>query len=237
VPDGRATGELPGLTAAEAFRTWRFWALSLAFLLAVIATNGTLVHVVAMLTDRGLSVERATTVLSMAGLGVILGRIACGSCLDRFSGALVAVCFYMVPAAGIALLTSQAAGPVPLLGGALCGIGLGANNTLMAYFTSRYFGLKAYGAIFGAMFGVFLVGTGIGPYLNALSFDLLHSYDVALAASSACLIAASLLFIPLGPYAFAPRPPVSVKVQLAMSDSRSSGLVVARAPASQRTKP
>ena len=39
----------------------------------------------------------------------------------------------------------------------------------MAFFISRYFGLKAYGKIYGLMFMLFNIGTGMDP---ALSFDL-----------------------------------------------------------------
>ncbi len=72
----------------------------------------------------------------------------------------------------------------------------------MAYFASRYFGLKAYGKIFGLMFGFFLVGTGVGPYLNALSYDRLHAYEPALIVSCLCALGACLLFAALGPYPF-----------------------------------
>ena len=202
---GSSGANLTGLTTVDVLTgQWRFWAMTIAFFLAVIATNGTLVHLVAMLTDRGLSPEYATAILSSAGGGVIMGRIACGSCLDRLYGPCVAVCFFMVPALGIACLATELPGGVPLLGGALLGVGLGANIAIMAYFTSRYFGLRAYGKVFGVMFGVFLMGTGVGPYLNALSYDLLHSYQPAMAASSICLIASCLLVAPLGRYPFAP---------------------------------
>jgi len=158
-----------------------------------------------MLTDRGVSLGQATTVLSAAGIGVILGRIVCGWCLDRFNGPRVAVCFFIIPAFGVACFGSRLQGFVPLSGGLLIGAGFGAHVALMAFFVGRYFGLKAYGKLFGTMFGFFLVGSGLGPVLHGLSFDLLHSYDPALIGSTVCLLIASLLFAPLGPYPFAQR--------------------------------
>lgn len=170
--------------------------------LAIAATNGTLTHLIAMLTDRGSGTMAATSALSIAGLGVIVGRLACGWCLDRFHGPNVAVCFFLIPCAGIGLLLSEAAGPIPSAGAFLCGIGTGANPALMALFASRYFGLRAYGTIFGTLFGAFLVGLGIGPFLHGLSFDLLHSYQPALMGSCAALLCAAVMFAPLGPYPF-----------------------------------
>lgn len=227
-PSNAVVRSVPGVSMKEAITQWRFWVMTLGFFIAVVATNGTLAHVVAMLTDRGLPIEQAVATLSMAGVGVILGRIACGSCLDRFAGAPVAVFFFTIPAVGIALLATGAEGSIPLLGGILCGVGLGANNTLMAYFASRYFGLRAYGAIFGMMFGAFLIGTGTGPYLNAISYDLLNSYDTALIASCVGLVFASMLFVPLGPYPFKPAAqpgpmPVTDLAQVAPVRSPTSG--------------
>ncbi len=46
-------GSLPGMTAREAIlKSWRFWALTIAFFIAIMAINGTLTHIVAFLTDR-----------------------------------------------------------------------------------------------------------------------------------------------------------------------------------------
>ena len=65
------TDSLPGMPAAEAFKTARFWALTVAFFLAVMAINGTLTHVVALLTDRGIPLQQAIGALSAAGLAII----------------------------------------------------------------------------------------------------------------------------------------------------------------------
>src|SRR5206468_3968929 len=54
---------LPGTPASEASKTWRFWMLTIAFFLAVMAINGTLTHVVALLTDRGVSLRTASGAL------------------------------------------------------------------------------------------------------------------------------------------------------------------------------
>ena len=43
---------------------------------------------------------------------------------------------------------------------------------------SRYFGLRAYGEIYGCMFAIFTVGTGLGPVLMGFSFDATGSYTV-----------------------------------------------------------
>lgn len=102
---------LAGVTFAQAVASWRFWVLGIGFFLAVVSTNGTLAHTIAMLTDRGLSAERATAALSIAGGGVVMGRLVSGWCLDRFPGPCVSVVFFALPAIGILMLAADISVP------------------------------------------------------------------------------------------------------------------------------
>ena len=200
--DITAERNLPGFTVGGALGAWRFWALTIAFFLAIVAINGTLTHIVALLTDRGVPLKVAVDTLSTAGLALIVGRIISGWCLDRFNGTLVAILFFIVPMAGIALLASKAGGSVPLLGAILCGIGVGAEVDLMAFFVSRYFGLKAYGRIYGLMFAVFTFANGVGPSIAGWSFDKYHSYGPAFMIFEGMLVVTCVLLAPLGRYLY-----------------------------------
>ena len=199
-----ATSELPGVSVATALKSRDFWLLSIAFFLGVLAINGTIVHIVPLLTDRGIALQLATTALSVAGIAIIVGRIVCGWCLDRFWGPYVAICFFVLPMAGIALLISGLPYPVLLIGAALCGAGIGAEIDQMAFFIGRYFGLKAYGKIYGFMFMLFNIGTGIGPALSGLAFDRFHSYSQILVGYEIVLGVTCLLLLGLGEYTFHP---------------------------------
>jgi MFS family permease len=192
-----------GLSVREALKgSWRFWALTIAFLFGVVAINGTLTHVVAMLTDRGVPVQMATGALSAAGLAIIGGRILSGWCLDRFFGPYVAVAFLLCPMAGIALLGSGQGGMVPLAGTVLCGLGIGAEVDLMAFFVSRYFGLRAFAQIYGWMFCIFTFGTGLGPYAMGAAYDAWHSYNPMFVVFEIILALACVLLVRLGPYPY-----------------------------------
>jgi MFS family permease len=201
-------GVPPGLTLGQAFTNWRFWLLCFVFLIGVITINGALAHLIAMLTDFGVTSHYSLAALSVAGVCVIAGRIFCGWCLDRVTGRYVGVIFFLIPALGMALLTANDIVLMPL-GAALCGIGLGAHVGLMAFLATRYFGLRAYGSIFGVMFGVFLVGSGTGPVINGLAFDFFGSYQSSLMWFSVSLLFASMLFLPIGPYQFEAPTPVN----------------------------
>lgn len=198
-----ATVNLPGERAIETFKSsGRFWLLTIAFCFAVIAINGTLTHLVALLTDRGLPVQAAVAALSASGIALILGRVIAGWCLDRFWGPYVAMFCFAIPMGGIALFASGAGGIVPTIGAVLCGIGIGAEVDLMAFFVSRYFGMREYAKIYGVMFGFFIFATGIAPFFSGLSFDLYHSYVPIFMVYEVLLVITCLLFIRLGPYPY-----------------------------------
>ncbi|MBV9557355.1 MAG: MFS transporter [Pseudolabrys sp.] len=200
------TDSLPGIPASDAFKSGRFWALTIAFFLGVMAINGTLTHVVALLTDRGIPAQQAIGALSAAGLAIIGGRVLSGWALDRFWGPYIAMVFFVLPMIGIALLGSGAGGMVPLVGTVLCGMGIGAEIDLMAFFLSRYFGLKAYGKIYGIMFAIFNVGTGLGPAASGWAFQTYHSYVQIFGVYEVALAITCVLLVRLGPYPF-PAPP------------------------------
>jgi MFS family permease len=201
-PTANRADVLPGTTAAEAFKQWRFWALTIAFFLGVMAINGTLTHVIPLLTDRGIPPQQAAFVFSFAGYAIILGRILAGWCLDRFWGPHIAMFFFAVPIIGIVLLGSGATGFAPVIGAVLCGAGIGAEIDLMAFLLGRYFGLRAYGKIYGVMFAVFNIGTGLGPALSGISFDRFHSYQPIFIVYAAALVVTCALFVRLGPYSY-----------------------------------
>jgi MFS family permease len=194
---------LAGQTAGEVLRTsQQFWLLAIAFFLVVVTANGPLIHAVALLTDRGISIQRATAALSVAGLAMILGRMLAGYCLDKFFGPYVAVVSVAGAMIGLGLLISPARGLAPVAGTVLCGLGMGAEGDIVPYFVSRYFGLRAFGQIYGYLFAVFMVGVGVGPSLLGFSFDRWHSYTPMFLIFEIALLFACVMFLRLGPYRF-----------------------------------
>ena len=78
------------------------------------------------------------------------------------------------------------------------GFGLGAEVDVIGFLVSRYFGLRAYGEVYGYLFAIFTLGTGFGPVLMAICFDMTRSYDVALIGLAVALVGASILVSRLG---------------------------------------
>jgi MFS family permease len=204
IADSTAGTVIPGMLARDGFKTWHFWSFTLAFFLAIVAINGTLTQVVALLTDRGISVGLAVSAMSASGIALIFGRILSGWCLDRFWGPYVAVVFFLLPMAGIALLIGGG-GTVPLAGAVLCGLGIGADVDLMAFFVSRYFGMKEYAKLYGVMLALFSLANGVGPALSGLSFDYFHGYTQIFIVYEILLVIACAQFLGLGAYPYPAR--------------------------------
>ena len=193
---------IPGAGVGEALRSWLFWGLGIAFFFDVIAINGTLTHIVALLTDRGIGLEAATAALSGTGVALFCGRVLSGWFLDRFWGPYVAIGFFVTPMIGLALLMSHAVGAAPFVGALCLGLGIGAEIDLMAFFASRYFGLRNYAKIYGTMFGLFGFGVGLGPALSGASFDRFHSYVPIFGVYEILLFITCIIFFCLGPYPY-----------------------------------
>lgn len=195
----------PGMSAAEARVSGRFWCLAVAFFTVALAASGVVAHIVPLMTDRGVPAASAAAAISAAGLALIVGRLAAGWLLDRLHAPHVAMVFFSLPLLGIALLlgTSDARFGVPAA--ILVGLGLGAEVDLIAFLQSRYLGLKAFGEIYGYLFAIFMLGSGLGPFLMGQSFKLLHSYDPALMVMATGLVLACVLMARLGAYAYGSR--------------------------------
>jgi MFS family permease len=190
-------GVLPGIEARDALCSRQFWMLAIVFVCIPIVANGTIVHLIPLLTDRGIPASSAVLVFSAIGASLIIGRLLCGFLLDRFFGPHVAVVFVVLPALGVAILLASVDTNLTMIGAVLVGLGLGAEVDLIAYLQSRYFGLRAFGQIYGYLFAVFTFGTGLGPFLMGASYDATGSYRVALHGFIAVLACAACLLLRL----------------------------------------
>jgi MFS family permease len=76
----------------------------------------------------------------------------------------------------------------------------GAEIDLFAYLSSRYFGLKNYGVIYGIIFMIFSVSAGIAPAVFGFSFDRYGSYDFIFSVAAILSLMGGLSMLLLGAY-------------------------------------
>lgn len=197
-----AEGELEGMPWAQVWRTRTFWLLASAFFLAGAAVHACVLHMPALLADKGLSPARAAMGASVVGVAIMVGRLASGYLQDRFFGPTVAAGIFATAGVGIALLWFGGGGTAAMAAAFLVGIGMGAEVDVIAFLISRYFGLRAFGTVFGIAFGSFVLAGGVGGWLMGAGFDRAGSYRVPLAGFFAAIVVAAMLLTRLGQYRY-----------------------------------
>ena len=196
------SAEDEGFSVREALRTKEFWLLATGFLVVAMGNSGGLVHLPPLLTDAGLTPERAALYAGLMGVGVTIGRAAGGYLLDIFHAPYVAIGFLIGPFIAYAYFQSgidPSWAFVPVL---LFGIGIGAEFDVIPFLITRYFGLKNFGVIYGINISTFSIGTGLGPAIMGFGYDHYGNYDNSIMVAMAALIVGSLLISRLGKYRF-----------------------------------
>ena len=171
-----------GVTRSQAVRMPVFWLLSFSFFFITVAASGCIVHLVPMLTDRGISQSSAAALAALIGSSLMVGRLVTGVLLDYISAALIGMVSFTGCALGIAMFLLGPSGFAIPLSIVLIGTAFGVEGDLMAYMVRRIFGMREYGAVYGLMFGIFNAGIVIGPPLMGASFDTTKSYSNGLLA-------------------------------------------------------
>lgn len=197
-----------GLTTAQAVRSPRYWLLATVVFLVSAAGLGSAVHSASMFTDRGMSVELAARAVAASGLGVVLGRLIAGALLDVLSVGKAGGVPFLLGAGGLALMAWAPADSHYLLflGAFLGGLAIGAEGDFIPFVVRRYFGLRAFGATYGTLFGVYAVGGVVGPVLFGVSFDRLGSYQPAYSTAAVVCALAAVATMFMGPYPFGHKP-------------------------------
>ena len=161
---------------AQALRTPQFAAIALTFFACCAAHSGPIFHMVANIMDHGIGAMAAATVFSMAGVGSLSGRIACGFLADRIGAKrmLLAGLALQALAVGLYLFTRELASFYELA--LLFGFAYGGVMPLYAILVREYFGARIMGTVFGAVGFVSTLGMAIGPVAGGWLFDGFGSY-------------------------------------------------------------
>lgn len=194
-----AAEALEGVTLAEARRTKIFWLILVAVALGAGSMTAVFAHVVPMLVDRDIGMERAVSVLVTFSLVTAAWQVCVGYLLDRFPRPWIAAPFYVIAVAGLVLLETSSSDSLLLLAGVLMGIGLGTEYGVLPYFLSRYFGVRHYGAISGMVYGVVVLTQGVTPFLMDLNYDIDGNYRIAVIVVSIAMLIGAFLMTRLPP--------------------------------------
>jgi len=185
----------PGMSIAEALRTRAFWLLAGIALLMSMCLQGVVVHLVPLMQDLGISASLLALVLAATGATGVLAQIIAGHMFDRYFAPLAALVLYAMAAGASFMLMGFPGLVVALIASFLLAVGQGAESGFIGYVVGRYFGLKNFGQIFGALYACFWVGIAIGPYLVGLAFDHFGNYRLAFGGTGGGLIGICILLL------------------------------------------
>lgn len=184
----------------DALRSRKLWTICAVFFLASIATLSLGPHLPALFSDKGFNAIDAAKAASMAGVGLLIGRILTGILIDRVHAPYVAFAFFIIGAVGLCTLRVSSDYRTLLVATTCIGLAIGAEGDLISYLVRSYFGTRSFGTLYGIAYAVYALGVVVGPIGVGGFFDAHGDYNTALTILPIMLVCAGLLALTLGRY-------------------------------------
>jgi MFS family permease len=188
---------LPGKTLGEALRSALFWWFYASAALLCVGVFVPMVHLAPFAQDAGYSEAQGVALVSLLGLGSLVGRFAIGGVADRLGHmrSLIAI------AAGLGLLflvwwVAQAFWLLALFAVAF-GTLYGGFVALAPTIAMDLFGARSVSAIIGCLYTAAGLGTLFGPTLAGAAFDAFGAYDAAILGCAALSFASAVVALRL----------------------------------------
>jgi MFS family permease len=210
-----AAGAGPVLTIGQVVRTPQFAIIALTHFACCAAHSGPIFHMVTHAIDRGVPVMAAATVLSVAGLASLSGKIGCGIFADRVGAKRTLVAGLALQAVAISLYLFSGGLASFYALALMFGFAYGGVMPLYAILVREYFGERVMGSAFGAVSLAATLGMALGPWLGGWLFDAVGSYAWMFIASSAIGVGALAI-------AFTFQPPRALGAPLVAADATTS---------------
>ena len=192
---------LPGLTITQAWRDPGLWRIAISTFILMVLTIGLLIHQIPILIETGVSPERAALLAGLGGLAGIAGKLVTGVLIDRFRANWVGGITLGFTAFAFLLLLDSVRTPTLIVVAMLInGYSAGTKLQICTYLTSRYGGLRNFGAIFGFMGSLISLGSALGPLLAGIIYDRAGGYTPFLIAGAIGCTFCGLLILTLPRY-------------------------------------
>lgn len=195
-----SAGIASGKTLGQALMDYRFYVIGLSFLTIAFGVAGLISNMLPMLKTSGISMQDGVSLIGLIGIAVIGGRIFMGALLDRFWAPLVAAMVLLTPALACLLLIGGVSKGEAAIAVLLVGFAAGAEFDIVAYLASKYFGLLAYGKIYGVLYITLFAGAAIAPPVFGAIFDRDGSYESLLHIMAILFPIAAFSLLTLGRY-------------------------------------
>jgi MFS family permease len=161
---------------AEALRTKNFWFIAFIYFLFSLSYHLIITHVVPHATDIGITAFEAATIMSLIGIGNIVGRLLVGFISDRIDRKFLCIFCLLIQAIAMFWLTWSHGLWMFYIFAVVFGFAYGGISTLTAGLIGDAFGLTNIGSISGTLVIGFSVGAATGPLIGGFVFDIFNDY-------------------------------------------------------------
>jgi hypothetical protein len=177
-------------------RSGPFWVIFAAMLLCTMQTPLHSSQMAMMLHDNHLGNVAIAGMISVYGIGTVIGRIACGLALDKFSAPVVAAISMFGPAIGYALLASPL-DQTTVIGASmfLIGLAVGAEGDLQSFLVARHFQLRIFSTTLSLVYISVFAAAALGSLIISVSLRMTDSFAPFLAIVAVAIAIGSALFL------------------------------------------
>jgi MFS family permease len=178
--DGQATQTPVSVSLATALHDPTFWLLTLAFALALLASNAMRIHLIPYLIEREYDPSFAAWVGAAIGVAQVIGRVSYVPLEARFSPRTLAIILLILQAGSFGLL---------LMGDTLIfiwafvfvyGAALGMLTLVRPVLTAEAYGVASLGKINSVMSLIMTLAVTVGPFGASFIYERLGGYVPAL---------------------------------------------------------
>ena len=187
---------MSGFSFTEALKSRNLWFLILMAMCIFYTMMGMTTNAFLFLRDSGFDRQVASVSATILFMGSLIGKISCGFFAERFGRKKVLICYFIGFISGSIMLTIAAGNKDPLFiwfGLGIFGTGFGGIYTLKQLLSADLFGLRSLGKITGLINLTDTIGSGLGPVMTALFFDMTGNYQTSFLIIT-CITCMGLIF-------------------------------------------
>jgi MFS family permease len=197
-PPREKAGPREGTALRAALRSREFALLYAAMVFSCIGIFVPMVHIAPYAQDLGYSEAQGVALVSLIGLGSLIGRFTVGPFADRLGRrrSLVALCVAL-GAMQIVWWGASASYWLLALFAVVFGMCYGSTVAILPTIVMDLYGARAVSGIIGFLYTGAGIGALIGPWLAGAAYDAFGAYDAPILAGAAFAFVAAMFGLPL----------------------------------------
>src|SRR5438105_7452014 len=197
-PGIAAAGPASGVPLRLAMRTPAFWFIYASLVLSCVGLFVPMVHLSPYAQDAGYTEAQGVTLVSLIGLGSLLGRFTVGGIADRLGRMPSLAAMYVGLGLMLILWWSTTAWWLLAVFALVFGVCYGAYVALVPTIVMDLSGARAVSGIIGTLYTGAGLGTLVGPWLAGAAYDAMGAYDAPILVSAALSLLAAFCVVFLG---------------------------------------